>query len=46
MFFDGETSISSQNYFSHTEVSYESKSVLFDQMKVSVSRTDPKKQMR
>ena len=33
---------SSQSYFSEAKISYESKRVLFDQMKVSERRTEPK----
>ena len=41
---DGETSFSSQNYVSQAENSYESKGVLFDQMKkVSKRRTESEK---
>ena len=41
-FFDGEASFSSGNFFSQAEISYESKGVLFDQMKVSDRRREPK----
>ena len=41
-FYDGETNFSSQNYFSRAEITYESNGVLFDQMKVSERRTEPK----
>ena len=34
-FYDGETSFSSQNYFSQADISYQSKGVLFDQMNQS-----------
>ena len=33
-FYDDDTNFSSQNYFSEAEIMYESKGVLFDQMKV------------
>ena len=39
----GETSSGSQNYFSPAKFSYESKGLLFDQIKVSERRTDPEK---
>ena len=39
----GETSFSSQNYFSQAEIIYESNWVLFDQMKVSERHIEPKK---
>ena len=35
MFNNGKASFSSQNYFSQAEISYESKGLLFDQLKVS-----------
>ena len=44
MFYDGDTSFSWQNYFSHGEITYESK-VLFDQMNVSERRTVPKNEV-
>ena len=37
--YDGETRFSSQNCLTQAEISYESKVVLFDQMKVSARRT-------
>ena len=43
MSYYGETSFSSQNYFPQSEIIYERNWVLFDQMKVSVRRTEPKK---